>query len=154
MSETRPFQILLAEDSAADAELVREALREHSLNCSLRVISDGAQAIEFIQRNATDPKSPPLDLVMMDMRLPKRNGDEVLKHLRTAERFARTPVIVMTGLSRNSIDEAAIGYEGVVYFEKPSTLEEFLKLGALVRRLLGEGAAPNADEQIIEGGAT
>jgi hypothetical protein len=50
MTETRPFEILLAEDSPADAELVREALKEHHLNCSLRVISDGAQAIEFIDR--------------------------------------------------------------------------------------------------------
>jgi CheY-like chemotaxis protein len=153
MSEIRPFEILLAEDSPADAELVREALKEYSLNCSLRIVSDGAQAIEFIQRSAADVKSPPLDLVLLDMRLPKRNGDEVLKYLRAEERYACTPVIVMTGLSRNSIDEAAIGYEGTVYFEKPSTLEEFLQLGLLVRQLLNESTAATSDWKAT-GGAT
>lgn len=153
MSEIRPFEILLAEDSPADAELVREALKEFGLNCSVRVIPDGAQAIEFIQRSGADPKSPPLDLVMLDMRLPKRNGEEVLKHLKSIERYARTPVIIMTGLSLKSIEESAIGYGGTMYFEKPSTLEEFLQLGSLVGRVLGVGAT-TPDGRAIQEGAT
>lgn len=152
MSEIRPFEILLAEDSPADAELVREALRESCLNCSVRVIPDGAQAIEFINKNGVDPKSSPLDLVLLDMRLPKRNGEEVLKHLRSFERYAGTPVIIMTGLSRDSIEESAIAYERTMYFEKPSTLDEFLQLGSLVRQVL-EGRAVTPDDQAVQEGA-
>jgi CheY-like chemotaxis protein len=117
VTETRPFEILLAEDSQADAELVREALREHHVNCSLRVISDGAQAIEFINRIDRDPQAPPLDLLLLDMRLPRYDGEEVLEHLRSTERYAQTPVIIMTGLSSSSVEEKAIRQSSTVYFK-------------------------------------
>lgn len=145
-TETRPFEILLAEDSQADAELVREALKEHHVNCSLRVISDGAQAIEFIDRIDGDPKAPPLDLLLLDMRLPRCDGEEVLQRLRSTEHYAQTPVIVMTGLSSSSLEGKAIRHNAMTYFEKPSTLEEFMQLGSIVCRILEQGAATPGDQ--------
>jgi CheY-like chemotaxis protein len=152
VAETRPFEILLVEDSQADAGLVREALREHHVNCSLRVISDGAQAIEFIDRIDTDSKAPPLDLLLLDMRLPRLDGGEVLKRLRSTERYAQTPVIVMTGLSSSPLEEKTIKHNAMTYFEKPSTLEEFMQLGSIVCRILEQGAASPGD-QTNRGGA-
>jgi CheY-like chemotaxis protein len=153
MTETRPFEILLTEDSPADAELVREALKEHALTCSLRVISDGAQAIKFINSIDTDPKAPPLDLVLLDMRLPKCDGEEVLKCLRSTNRYARTPAIIMTGLSFSCIEEEAIRYDAITYFKKPSTLEEFMQLGSIVRRVLERGTTSPADQTNCGGAA-
>ena len=63
---------------------------------------------QFINRIDTDPKAPPLDLVLLDMRLPKCDGEEVLKRLRSTKRYARTPAIIMTGLSSSCIEEEAI----------------------------------------------
>jgi CheY-like chemotaxis protein len=151
-AETRPFEILLAEDNQADAELVRVALMEHHVNCSLRVISDGAQAIEFIKRIDRDPKAPPLDLLLLDMRLPRCDGEEVLEHLRSTERYAQTPVIIMTGLSSSSVEGKAILQSSTLYFKKPSTLEEFMQLGSIVRRVLEQRAATPHD-QTTHGGA-
>ena len=150
-TEARPFEILLAEDSLGDAELVREALMEHKVKCSLRVISDGERAIDFLNSIDADPKTPPLDLLLLDLHLPKRDGTEVLQRLRSTERYAQTPVIIITGLSSGSPQESATGDEAMMYFEKPSTLEEFMQLGGLVRRVLEEGRA-RAGDQINGGG--
>ena len=146
VNSRRPFEILLAEDNAADAELVREALKEYHLNCSLRVISDGAQAIEFIDRMDKDPNAPPLDLLLLDIHLPKCEGGEVLKRLRSTERYSGTPAIIITGLSSRCVQEAAMRDNVIMCFEKPSTLEEFMQLGSIVRQVLERTAQTSPDQ--------
>ncbi|HXE15503.1 MAG TPA: response regulator [Bryobacteraceae bacterium] len=151
-SETKPFEILLAEDNQGDAELVREALKEYQINCSLKVVSDGARAIDLINRMDADPSAASLDLLLLDIRLPRRDGQEVLKCLRSSERHANTPVIIMTGLSSNVLDETAIG-DDVTWFEKPSTLDEFLHLGYIVRRILEQHIVGVDDRRTCRGAA-
>jgi CheY-like chemotaxis protein len=143
--EPKPFEILLAEDNQGDVDLVREALKEHDIDCSLTIISDGARAIDLINRMDADPSAPPLDLLLLDIRLPRRDGQEVLKCLRSSKNYARTPVIIMTGLSFRVLDQEAIGVD-VIYFEKPSTLDEFLQLGCIVRRIF-EQRIPSLDDR-------
>jgi CheY-like chemotaxis protein len=140
-TETRPFEILLAEDSEGDAELVRQALKQHHIDCSLHIVSDGARAIEFINRIETDPNARPLDLLLLDLRLPICDGDEVLTRLRSTKRYAHTPVIVMTGLSSSAEKEKAIRHDATLFFEKPSTLDEFLQLGSMIRRVFEQRKA-------------
>src|SRR5579871_2537243 len=89
------FEILLVEDNLADITLVREALKQQSIPCNLHVIQDGAKAIAFLKQ-PDDSQTPRLDLVLLDMHLPKCDGDEILHALRATVRNARTPVIVMT----------------------------------------------------------
>src|ERR1041385_3975476 len=95
-TETRPYQILLAEDSAADVGIVRIALRDQNLNHILHVARDGEEAIAFIERADNDPRAPGLDLLLLDMHLPRYNGEEILQRLRSTEHYAQTPVVVMT----------------------------------------------------------
>ena len=150
-TETRPFEILLAEDIEGDAELIREALKQHHIDCSLHIVSDGARAIEFINGIGTGPRVPPLDLLLLDLRLPICDGDEVLTRLRSSERYAHTPVIVMTGLRSSAVREKTSRHDGTLFFEKPSTLEEFLQLGSM--RGVLEQRRPNSDHQLTHGGA-
>lgn len=150
-TEMRPFEILLAEDSQADVELIREALLEHGIPCSLKVISDGTRAIEFLNKIDTDPKAPALDLLLLDMRLPGSDGDEVLSRLRATERYAQTPVIMMTGLSSASHKEGAVQHNATTYFEKPSTLEEFMRIGAIIRRVLEQSGGRTAERAKCKG---
>src|ERR1700724_3595225 len=120
-TSTRRFEILLAEDNAADVALVRQALTRHQVDCVLRVMRDGEAAIQWIDRLDADPKVSPLDLLLLDMHLPKHDGEDILKRLRSTERYAQTPVIVMTSLNSSAVEAKAAKNAALVYFRKPST---------------------------------
>jgi CheY-like chemotaxis protein len=138
-TETSDFVILVAEDNPADVALVREALKEHRVNCVLHVVNDGAQAIAFIDGIDVDPKKPRLDLILLDLHLPSRDGEEIVKRLRSTERNAQTPVIVMSG-SDSPTDRRKAEKYALFYFRKPSRLAEFTQLGAIVASVLADAA--------------
>jgi len=135
-------QILVVEDSKADLYLIREAISEAKVDADLHVMQDGQLAIEFLERvnEGVEPSCP--DLVLIDLNLPKRNGMEVLRSLRANGICRDALVLIVT--SSNAADEReqvkALGSSG--YFRKPSTYEEFLKLGPIVRDLLSSLGAP------------
>jgi CheY-like chemotaxis protein len=135
-TETRPYQILLAEDSPADVGIVRIALRDQSLDHVLHVARDGQEAINVIQKADKDRKMPGPDLLLLDMRLPKYNGEEILKCLRSTERYAQIPVVVMTSSDAPADHDRAQKHAAVFYFRKPSRLDEFIQLGRIVHDIL------------------
>lgn len=141
--EIRPYQILLAEDSAADVGIVRIALRDQGLDHVLHVARDGEQAISFIQKADNDRKAPGPDLLLLDMHLPKYNGEEVLKCLRSTELYAQIPVVVMTSSDSPADHDQAQKHAAMFYFRKPSRLDEFIQLGIIVRDIL-TGKKPSA----------
>jgi len=132
----QPFEILIAEDNPADVALVREALKTNNLDCVLHVLSDGEKALARIDSLDKDPKTPQVDLLILDMHLPKHDGEAILKRLRSTRHYARTPVIVMTSLASRWIEDNAAKDGALVYCSKPSTLDELVKLGAVVRNML------------------
>jgi CheY-like chemotaxis protein len=136
-------QILLVEDNAADVALVRDALREHRVPCELHIVKDGAEAIAFLERLDEDRREPRLDLLLLDMYLPKRHGQDILKRLRSTERYAQTPVIVMTASTSAADQEAAERHAARYFFRKPASAAQFLQLGAIVRDVLaGKNLGP------------
>lgn len=135
-TRTPTFEILLAEDNAADVMLVRTALAEQQIDCALHVMKDGAQAIAFIEKIDADRRQRPLDLLLLDMHLPKHDGEDILKRLRSTERNAQTPVIVMTASDSPRDKEKAQKHAALHYFKKPSDLSEFMQLGDIIRDIL------------------
>src|SRR6185369_2210462 len=135
--KTQPetFEILLAEDNPADATLVREALERQRLSYHLYVMKDGAETLAFIEDRDL-PGRRRIDLLLLDMYLPKFDGEEILRRLRATRRNAETPVIVMT-VSTDPRDIAAARRHGAMhYFMKPSSLREFMQIGVLAREIL------------------
>jgi CheY-like chemotaxis protein len=135
-TQDRPYHILLAEDSAGDVGIVRIALRDQNLNHILHVARDGEEAITFIDKADNDAKAPGPDLLLLDMHLPKYDGEEVLKRLRSTERYAQTPVVVMTSSDAPQDHDRAQRHAALFYFRKPSRLEEFIQLGVIVQEIL------------------
>jgi CheY-like chemotaxis protein len=132
--------ILLAEDNPADVLLVREALEDRALNCELQVITDGQRVVQFIEQIDSDHALPCPQLVLLDLHLPKRNGEEILKSLRASERCGQTPVVILTA-SESPDDEAnATRHAALHYFRKTTSLEEFMKLGDVVHDILGRAS--------------
>ena len=78
MSDARPIQILLVEDSPADIELTQRMLRDAKIANDVHVVEDGEQAIEFVRRRGEFQRAPTPDLVLLDLNLPKKDGREVL----------------------------------------------------------------------------
>jgi len=140
-TERRPYRILLAEDSAGDVGLVRIALRDQRLDHILQVVSDGAEAIGIIEA-ADNDRNVLLDLLLLDMHLPKYDGDEILERLRSTKRYTDLPVVVMTSTRAPQDCERAQKYAPTFYFRKPSSLDEYRHLGVIVFDILA-GRSPS-----------
>ena len=127
----KPLQLLLAEDNRADVFLVREALATHSLTYELVVAPDGEQAMRLIEQIGTERACP--DVLLLDLNLPKADGEEVLRSFREHPECGNTPVIVVTSSDALKDRERMALLGAAHYFRKPSDVEEYMLLGALVR---------------------
>ena len=125
-------QILLAEDNPADVYLIEEALREHQVPFEITVAEDGEAAIAMIVAGKVRP-----DLIMLDLNMPKRSGGEVLTSLRAQPHCRTLPVIVLTSSDSPTDREEALRLGATCYIRKPTSLDEFLNIGASIKELLG-----------------
>lgn len=133
-------EVLLADDNPSDVYLLREALREHSVQCDLRVASDGRDAIEIIAGESADVNAGNLSLIILDLNLPRHDGIEILQRLRDCPRLAHVPVVVLTS-SDSPRDRLMADQLGAArYLRKPSNLNDFLELGAVFKELLGQAS--------------
>jgi CheY-like chemotaxis protein len=132
--------ILLAEDNSADIELVREALGDRAIAYDLRVVEDGERAVDFIEQIDRDSTLHCPKLFLLDLHLPKRDGQEVLRCLRASERCGQTPVVILTSSDSPSDRETATRHAALHYFRKPSTLEQYMQLGDVVKNIIALNA--------------
>jgi CheY-like chemotaxis protein len=131
-------EVLLADDNPSDVYLIREALREHAVDCILRVASDGKDALRIICSEAPDTDAGSINLIILDLNLPRHDGIEILQRLRESHRLEHVPVVVLTS-SDSPRDRLMANQLGAVrYLRKPSNLNEFLSLGAVFKDLLGQ----------------
>jgi len=92
-------------------------------------------AIDFIRKAENDTNAPVLDAVLLDLNLPKVDGFEVLRRIRSSARYKHLPVILLT--SSDSMSDRREGARlGAGYFRKRPDYEEFLKVGQAIREFL------------------
>ena len=128
--------VLVVEDNESDVFLIQEAIDGAKLIVTIHVVNDGEQAVQFFDRADEDMSMPCPSLIILDINLPKKQGREVLKHLRESRRCSHALVIVVS-TSVSSWDRKQMEQLGAdEYFRKPSDYEEFMRLGAIVRELL------------------
>lgn len=130
---------MLVEDNPADVGLVREALYEHEVRYNLTVLPDGEKALELIDRFDREHLGCP-DLVLLDLKLPKRGGFDVLQRMRGSTQCAHAPVVILT--SSNAQEDRALAAKlGVTrYIRKPDRLDDFLKVGAVFKEILASSS--------------
>ena len=135
--------VVLVEDNRADVFLVERAVEFCKLSVSLKVIEDGEEALKYLQEVESDRDRPCPDAMLLDLNLPRRSGREVLQSVRQTERTREMPVIILT--SSNSPEDrretAALG--ATRYFRKPTSYQEFLKIGEILGEVLRK-PAPSA----------
>jgi len=104
MSAFDNVEVLLVEDNRADAELVMRALKKSSFHHKLLWVQDGVEALEFFGSTGAfagrDPRQLP-KLVLLDLKMPRLNGVDVLREIKNDERTRPVPVVVMTSSNQN-----------------------------------------------------
>jgi CheY-like chemotaxis protein len=129
-------EILLAEDNPADVYLIREALQEHNVDCTVRVAADGKDVLALLLGDGPPAGNLPPDLIILDLNLPRHDGIEILQRIRAAGRTSQIPVVVLTS-SDSPRDRLVANQLGATrYVRKPSNLQQFLDLGAIFKDLL------------------
>jgi two-component system, chemotaxis family, response regulator Rcp1 len=132
------IRILVVEDSAADARLIMESLSPGRVE-SVCVVKDGSAALDYLATAAVP------ELMILDLNLPKVDGREILKHVRANERLNRVPVVVFTTSESAEDIERAYELGANCYVAKPTTLERFRNVVALIERFwLGTVTLPVA----------
>lgn len=124
-----PRSILLAEDSPADAELALEALHSAHLANPIVHVEDGVDCLDYLYGRGAWAGRPPQDpaVVLLDIKMPRVDGLEVLTEMRADERLRRIPVVVLSS-SREETDLARSWDLGVnAYVIKPVDVEQFFE---------------------------
>jgi len=130
MTEHNQVEILFIEDNYHEAELTIRTLKKHHLTNHLKHIADGAEALDFIfakgayseRLNSPNPK-----LILLDLKLPKVNGLEILRQLRGNEQTSMIPVVILTSSKEDNdvIESYKLGVNS--YIVKPVNFESFSK---------------------------
>jgi CheY-like chemotaxis protein len=129
--EKNAIEIILVEDNPADVEMTLAALKERNLANKVHVLKDGAEALDYIMNNVdcrpgqADEHRP--KVILLDLKLPKIDGLEVLKRIRSDERTQAVPVVILT--SSNEDWDRIEGYRLGVnsYVVKPVDFADFAR---------------------------
>ena len=128
--ENNEIEILLVEDNQTDAELTIRALRKRNLGNKLVWVKDGAEALDYLfargNYSSRDINHTP-KVVLLDLRLPKVDGLEVLRKIRADDKTRLIPVVVLTSSKedRDIVESYRLGVNS--YISKPVEFEEFMK---------------------------
>lgn len=124
------IDIVIVEDNPADAELLMRVFKKHNVANKIIVLKDGAEAIDFFfspDKSAESADVRPM-VVILDLKLPKVNGIEVLRRLKSDEQTRKLPVVVLTSSREERDLNESYGYGVNSYVTKPIKFEEFAKV--------------------------
>ncbi|MEP7106958.1 MAG: response regulator [Ferruginibacter sp.] len=127
---TKEIEILLVEDNISDAELIIRALKKNNLANRLLHVSDGAEALDFIfaegaytgRQIEQEPK-----VILLDLKMPKVNGIEVLQKIKKDDRTRKIPVVVLTSSKEDPDIKNCYGLGANSYVTKPVEFNAFQK---------------------------
>ena len=122
MAETGDVDILLVEDNPNDAELTQRAFRKSDLDVRLTIVRDGAEALDYLFGGKPRPK-----VVLLDLKLPKIDGIDVLRRIRAGERTRTIPVVILTSSQeeRDIVECYELGANS--YVVKPVDFDRFYR---------------------------
>jgi DNA-binding response OmpR family regulator len=129
-------RILVIEDNSADVFLLGRALNKQDRRFELICLADGDKALAFIRREGAYADAAVPDLILVDLNLPKCDGEDVLREIQRTQHLVGVPVCAWSS-SQSRRDRDLFKELGVVRFiTKPSGLDQFMEIGKILRDLL------------------
>jgi two-component system, chemotaxis family, response regulator Rcp1 len=122
----RPIEVLLIEDSEADARLTIEALKEAKVQNRLWVVEDGVEAMAFLRKEGKFSDAPRPDLVLLDLNLPRKDGRQVLQEVKSDPALRKIPVVVLTISKAEEDVLKAYDLHANCYITKPVDFNRFM----------------------------
>ena len=126
-----PLNLLLVEDNDAHAEMVKRSFAQHKLASQIFHVDDGQKALDYIFREgeySDMEKFPSPHCVLLDLRLPKIDGLEVLRRIKSDENTRKTPVVILTTSAADKDIAQSYKYHANSYIVKPMDFSEFESL--------------------------
>ena len=124
----RPIEVLLVEDDPGDVMMTREAFQDYKLQNQLHVVSDGAEAMEFLRQEGEYAGRPRPDLVLLDLNLPRMDGRQVLEAIKSDPDLASIPVVVLTTSENEDDVLRSYSLHANAYVTKPVDFARFIEV--------------------------
>jgi chemotaxis family two-component system response regulator Rcp1 len=134
MGSQQKLTIMILEDNASDIVLLKEGLRSAELDFTPVVFRDGESAFRYIDALGGVDGKARLDAAILDLNVPKRDGSEVLAHIRRNPILRRLAVIIMSSSPRHVMMDRAAHAD--CYITKPDCLDKYLAIGNDIRRCI------------------
>jgi len=132
MAPLQPIEVLLVEDDPGDELMTREAFQDNKIGNRLHVTRDGEEALDFLYRRGAHEDAPRVDLVLLDLNLPKYDGRQVLERIRSDPDLTHLPVVVLTTSSSEEDILRSYKLHANAYVTKPVDVNQFI---AAVRQI-------------------
>lgn len=126
--KNKPITILMAEDNPTDVMLTKEALAHAKVLNSLHVVDDGIDALDFLYRRGKYTKAPHPDLILLDLNMPRKNGQEVLAEIKSDDKLKHIPVVILTTSKAEEDVVKAYGLYANCYVIKPVDFDVFAEV--------------------------
>jgi CheY-like chemotaxis protein len=128
MSKNKPITILMAEDNATDVMLTKEALAHAKVLNTLHVVEDGIDCLDFLHQRGRHAKAPQPDLILLDLNMPRKNGQEVLAEIKADSKLKHIPVVILTTSKTEEDVVKAYGLHANCYVIKPVDFDVFAEV--------------------------
>jgi CheY-like chemotaxis protein len=124
----RPTRFLLVEDNNAHAKLVMLQLQDSKANVIVDRVSDGSEALDYLRGQGEFANRERPDVVLLDLRLPRMDGHEVLRQVKADEQLQVIPVVILTTSSAEADREEAYSNFANSYITKPLDFDQFQEM--------------------------
>ncbi|MBL9168697.1 MAG: response regulator [Verrucomicrobiales bacterium] len=128
MSARRAIEILLVEDNPGDVRLAREAFYDAAVPHRFHWVQDGVEALAFLRREGRHEQAPIPDLVLLDLKLPRKGGQELLAELRKNQEFDHLPIFILTSaFAEDPVHQVAV-QQATVFLTKPMGIDGYIRM--------------------------
>ena len=124
----KSIDILVVEDNAGDARLIKEVLNDNKIYSSLNIVRDGVEAMDYLKGRGKFKSSIKPDLIILDLNLPRKDGREVLAEIKSDDELKHIPVVIMS-ISQSEEDILkSYNLHANCFVTKPIDLNQFIKV--------------------------